>query len=111
MKLYLDGIIEALEAKSGKMRKLHLTRIGGRIYKLFGVASNIGDGTDGKPFGLNAGEKMDGRAIVEWQRKRCGKSEEIHHSLKEELAGGHVPSKRFGARPEPAQYPEALLSS
>ena len=61
------------------------------------MASNIEDGTDGKPFGFASGEKMDGRAIIEWQRRRCGKSEEIHHSLKEELAGGHVPSKRFGA--------------
>ena len=95
--LYLEGTIESLEAKSDKVRKLHLTQFGGSIYKLFGVASNIEDGADGEPFGLAAGEKMDGRAIIEWQRKRCGKSEEVHHIVKEELAGGHVPSKYFGA--------------
>lgn len=95
--LYLEGAIESLEAKSDKVRKLHLTQFGGSIYKLFGVASNIEDGADGESFGLAAGEKMDGRAIIEWRRKRCGKSEEVHHILKEELAGGHVPSKYFGA--------------
>ncbi|MDD4612321.1 MAG: transposase, partial [Synergistaceae bacterium] len=31
------------------------------------------------------------------QRKRSGKAEEIHHIIKDELGGGHVPSKRFGA--------------
>jgi len=95
--LCLEGAVETLEAKSDKVRKLHLTQFGGSICKLFGVASSIEDGADGKPFGLAAGGKMDGRAIIEWQRKRCGKSEEVHHILKEELAGGHVPSKYFGA--------------
>lgn len=61
------------------------------------MASNIEDEEEGSIFGLPAGETMDGKAIIEWHRKRCGKSEEIHHSLKEELAGGHVPSKVFGA--------------
>ncbi|MGI6791992.1 hypothetical protein [Aminivibrio sp.] len=40
---------------------------------------------------------MDGEKIIRWQRKRSGKAEEIHHILKDELGGGHVPSKRFGA--------------
>jgi hypothetical protein len=95
--LFLEGTIQALEEENGRMKKLHLSEFGGGIYKLFGVASNIEDGIDGKPFGLASGEKMDGAAIITWQRKRCGKSEEVNHSLKEELAGGHVPSKYFGA--------------
>lgn len=95
--LYISGAIEAIEKEDEGIRRLHLTEFGGRIYKLFGVASNIEDEEEGSIFGLPAGETMDGKAIIEWHRKRCGKSEEIHHSLKEELAGGHVPSKVFGA--------------
>lgn len=87
--LYIGGAIEAIEKEDEDIRRLHLTE--------FGVASNVEDGEEGSLFGLPAGETMDGKAIIEWHRKRCGKSEEIHHSLKEELAGGRVPSKVFGA--------------
>ena len=69
----------------------------GRIYKTFGIVTNIEDGADGEIFGYGKGEPMDGEKIIRWQRKRSGKAEEIHHILKEELGGGHVPSKRFGA--------------
>ena len=43
-----------------------------------------------KPFGLAAEEKMEGAAIITWQRKRCDKPEEVNHCLKEKLAEGHV---------------------
>lgn len=39
----------------------------------------------------------DGAAIIQWYRNRCGKSEEAHGILKEDLAGGQFPSKNFGA--------------
>jgi hypothetical protein len=109
--LFLEGTIQALEEENGRMKKLHLSEFGGGIYKLFGVASNIEDGIDGKPFGLASGEKMDGAAIITWQRKRCGKSEEVNHSLKEELAGGHVPSKYFGAISTPYSSSTVFLKS
>jgi hypothetical protein len=66
-----------------KMKKLHIETMNGYRYKLFGIVTNIMD--------RNAEE------IVLWQRKRCGKSEEVHDILKNELAGGHVPSGLFGA--------------
>ena len=41
--------------------------------------------------------EMDAVAVIHWYRGRCGKSEEAHSIMKEDLAGGRLPSKRFGA--------------
>ena len=51
-------------------------------YKLFGIVTN---------------RTLDGEALIWWHRERCGKSEEVHHILKNELAGGVLPSGYFGA--------------
>jgi hypothetical protein len=50
-------------------------------YKLFGVVTN------------RAG---DGEQIIRWHRERCGKSEEAHAVMKQDLAGGRLPSGSFG---------------
>ena len=39
--------------------------------------------------------EMSGRG---WYRQRCGKGEEVHGVLKEDLAGGRLPSGLFGAK-------------
>jgi len=41
--------------------------------------------------------KWEGQELVLWQRERCGKSEEAHSIMKEDLAGGILPSKYFGS--------------
>jgi hypothetical protein len=51
-------------------------------YKLFGVITNRKDAAD---------------QVIWWLRARCGKSEEAHSILKSDLAGGQMPSQRFGA--------------
>ena len=51
-------------------------------YKLFGVVTN---------------REEPGDAVIWWLRERCGKSEEAHAVMKEELAGGTLPSGLFGA--------------
>jgi len=38
-----------------------------------------------------------GDQIIWWLRERCGRSEEVHAVMKNDLAGGTLPSKRFGA--------------
>lgn len=86
-----------MEDEREKVKKLHLLQMRKIIYKAFGIFTTIADGSDGNPFGYGQGSEMDGEKIILWHRKRCGKSEEIHHILKADLAGGHVPSKRFGA--------------
>ena len=52
------------------------------VYKLHGVVSNSTE---------------VGGQIIWWYRGRCGKSEEAHSVMKEDLAGGQMPSFRFGA--------------
>ena len=33
--------------------------------------------------------------MIHWHHKRCGKSEEAHSIMKEDLAGGRLPSGEF----------------
>lgn len=51
-------------------------------YKLFAVVTN---------------RDIDGGELIQWHRKRCGKSEHVHSTQKEGLAGGQLPSNLFGA--------------
>jgi hypothetical protein len=53
-----------------------------RRFKLFGVVTNLG---------------LPGDEVIWWLRERCGKSEEAHAVMKDDLAGGRLPSKLFGA--------------
>lgn len=53
-----------------------------RRFKLFGVVTN---------------RDLSGDDLIRWHRERCGKSEEAHAVMKEDLAGGRLPSKHFGA--------------
>ncbi len=38
-----------------------------------------------------------GDEVIRWYRGRCGKCEEVHAVMKNDLAGGHLPSAQFGA--------------
>ena len=51
-------------------------------YKLRAVVTNV----DGP-----------GEAVIAWYRQRCGRSEEVHAVMKDDFAGGQLPSGRFGA--------------
>ena len=50
-----------------------------------------------KLFGLVTNRDLPGEKLIRWYWERCGKGEEIHKIMKEDLAGGHLPSTRFGA--------------
>ena len=52
-------------------------------YKIFGIVTNIG-------------HAMNGEAVIHWLHERCGKSEEAHAVMKDDLAGGKLPSADFG---------------
>jgi hypothetical protein len=49
-----------------------------------------------KVFGLVTNRDVEGNELIEWLHKRCGKSEEAHSIMKEDLAGGKLPSSDFG---------------
>lgn len=53
----------------------------GERYKVSGVVTTLG---------------WEGEAVIHWLRERCGKSEEAHAVMKEDLAGGKLPSGSFG---------------
>ncbi|MBW2737839.1 MAG: hypothetical protein JRE64_03110 [Deltaproteobacteria bacterium] len=38
----------------------------------------------------------EGEKLIHWLHERCGKSEEAHAVLKDDLAGGKLPSDDFG---------------
>jgi hypothetical protein len=50
-------------------------------YKLFGIVTNM---------------DWEGGKLIDWHHERCGKSEEAHAVMKEDLAGGKLPSGKFG---------------
>ena len=55
--------------------------LSGKKYKVFGMVTNMTD---------------DGEALIHWLHERCGKSEEVHSVMKEDLSGGKLPSGDFG---------------
>jgi hypothetical protein len=50
-----------------------------------------------KVTGIVTNRDLPGDELVWWYRGRCGKSEEAHSIMKEDLAGGKLPSQLFGA--------------
>jgi hypothetical protein len=61
---------------------VHPTSMNGGLYKIFAIVTNL---------------PWTPKEIVLWYRGRCGKSEELHRILKDELAGGHVVTSALGA--------------
>jgi hypothetical protein len=57
----------------------------------------FGAGRRHKLTGLVTNRDLPGEALIAWQRARCGKAEEAHAIMKDDLAGGRLPSARFGA--------------
>jgi hypothetical protein len=52
--------------------------------------------TQYKLFGIVANMDWEGGKLINWHHERCGKSEEAHAVMKEDLAGGKLPSGKFG---------------
>jgi hypothetical protein len=50
-----------------------------------------------KVTGIVTNRDLPGDELIRWYRARCGKSEEAHAIMKEDLAGGKLPSNLFGA--------------
>lgn len=69
--------------EEGRQLPFPTITLGEERYKLHGVVTNR--------------EELAGDALIRWHRERCGKGEEMHKVLKEDLAGGVLPSGLFGA--------------
>ena len=57
----------------------------------------LGDKVWHKVFGVVTNRDLPGDDLIRWHRQRCGKSEEAHGVIKQDLAGGRLPSGLFGA--------------
>jgi hypothetical protein len=55
------------------------------------------DGVTYKVFGVVTNMDWDGNDVIRFHDGRCGKCEEAHKVLKEDFAGGKMPSSEFGA--------------
>ena len=53
----------------------------GRKYKVFGIVTN---------------RDVNGNDLINWLYERCGESEEVHRAMKDDFAGGKLPSGGFG---------------
>ena len=60
-------------------------------------AMRLTDGAWHKVYGLVTNRELPGEELVWWYRQRCGKGEQVHGVLKNDLAGGRLPSGLFGA--------------
>jgi hypothetical protein len=49
-----------------------------------------------KVFGMVTNMNWEGEKLIHWLHERCGKSEEAHAVMKDDLAGGKLPSEDFG---------------
>jgi hypothetical protein len=78
---YEERALPGLEAEQQQKLPFPTVTMDGRTYKLFGMVTNRDD---------------DPESIIRWHRERCGKSEEAHAVLKDDLAGGQLPSAKFG---------------
>lgn len=47
-------------------------------------------------FGTVTNHTLPGEEVIHWHRQRCGNSEKAHSIMKEDLAGGRLPSGDFG---------------
>lgn len=83
--LAIRELLSQKEKDKSKNKELpfQTQKLGDNEYKIFGIITNR--------------IKLPGDELIKWQRERCGKSEEAHGIIKNDLAGGQFPSKYFGA--------------
>lgn len=79
-----QGILPGLGTNDGKLADEETMEMDGTAYHVHAIISNIWD------------EDWSLQRIVEWYNDRCGGGEAIHSILKSDLAGGSLPSNKFG---------------
>ena len=81
--LVKQGVLPGMHGSQSQMDLPFATiSCGGRTYRVKGIVSN---------------REGHGAELIRWHYERCGKSEEAHAVMKIDLAGGCLPSGKFGA--------------
>ena len=57
----------------------------------------FGDGSDRHFHAVITNADWSGDRLLNWHREKAGTIEHVHDAVKNHLAGGHVPSQKFGA--------------
>jgi hypothetical protein len=83
-----------------------LRYVGLRLLKPQGVLFK--DGTDRHFHAVITNEPTEGGRLLDWHREKAGTVEHTHDEVKNELAGKHLPSQRFGVNS--AWFKLALLT-
>jgi len=78
-----QGMLPGIDVSQPGKPDEETLEMAGTAYKIFALVSNIADWTP--------------RAIVAWYNARCGGGEAVNSVLKSDLAGGQLPSNKFGA--------------
>ncbi len=79
-----QGVLPGLDLNNSKLSDEETMEMNGQTYHIHAIVSNI------------AQDWSDER-VVEWYNDRCGGGEAVHSILKSDLAGGSLPSNKFGA--------------
>ena len=78
-----QGMLPGIDVSQPGKANEETMEMDGKAYKIFAIVSNI---VDWAP-----------REIVAWYNARCGRGEAINSVVKSDLAGGQLPSNKFGA--------------
>ena len=78
------------------LRKTPLPGMGHQL-ELSVPVMEMSDGGWYKVTGVVTNRELEGNELIRHGEQRCGKGEEMHAVLKEDLAGGRLPSGLFGA--------------
>ena len=82
----IQGDLPGLESHAQKELPFQtVTAPTGQRHKLFALVTN------------RPATEIGGGELIWWHRQRCGKSEQAHAIMKNDLAGGRLPSELFGA--------------
>lgn len=79
----MQGDLPGIEPAQRELPFQTITTDKGQRYKLFALVTNRTD--------------VPGDELIWWHRERCGRSEQAHDIMKNDLAGGQLPSNLFGA--------------
>lgn len=83
-----------------------LRYVGLRLLKPKG--GHFADGKDRHFHAVITNMDLRGDKLLDWHREKAGTIEHVHDAVKNHLAGGHVPSQKFGA--DAAWFKLALLA-
>lgn len=81
-----EQVLPGLEDRQQQTLPFQTVTSDRKRYKVFGIVTDLKE-SDG----------WTGDKVIGWLYERCGKSEEAHSVMKEDLAGGKLPSQLFGS--------------